>query len=94
MKNTIALDKTWPTRHYHLFSAKRSGETLEVLCHYYRKSWKGVEESGYSMITLVTNNGLITAFSEKLSDKPIKHTSRYKKIDYSYDSTYNAYPSN
>ena len=94
VKNTIALDKTWPTRCYHLVSTKRSGETLEVLCQYYRKSRKGVEESGYSMITLVTNNGLITAFSEKHSDKPIKHTSRYKKIDYSYGPTYNAYPSN
>lgn len=94
VKNTIALDKTWPTRRYHLVSAKRSGETLEVLCQYYRKSRKGVEESGYSMITLVTNNGLITAFSEKRSDKSIKHTSRYKKIDYCYSPDYYAYPAN
>lgn len=94
VKSTLALDKTWPSRHYHLVSAKRSGDTLEVLCQYYLKSRKGKEESGYSMITLVTTHGLITAFSEKRSNRPIKHTSRYKKIDYQYPPDYYAYPSN
>lgn len=76
----IKLSKDWPIRAYRILSIKRSGDTLETLCKYGRKSWKGVEEDGYAMFTLVLRGRQITEFSEKHSDKPIKHTNRFKEI--------------
>lgn len=81
----IKLDEDWPIRRYHLVSAKRSGNSLEALCEYNRTSSKGIEEQGYAMITLLLRGDLIVAFSEKLSDSPIKHTSSFKKIEYIFE---------
>ena len=78
----IKLDNDWPIRRYEIVSVKRSGNTLEALCQYNRESRKGVKEGGYAMFTLVWRGDLITAFSEKRSGKPIKHTSRFKEILY------------